>query len=50
MFGVTVLDMWKESGFSIANSPTMYEGGSGVHPGRVGYERIGETIARLINY
>lgn len=50
MYNIPVLDMWEEANFTLANAEYNYAGGSGVHPGINGYNRIGESVARLINY
>ena len=50
MYNIPVLDMWEEANFTLANAMYNYAGGSGVHPGINGYNRIGETVAKLINY
>ena len=50
MYNIPVLDMWEEANFTLANAEYNYAGGSGVHPGINGYNRIGEAVARLINY
>ena len=50
MYNIPVLDMWEEANFTLANARYNYAGGSGVHPGINGYNRIGEAVARLINY
>lgn len=50
MYNIPVLDMWEEANFTLANASYNYANGSGVHPGPNGYKRIGEAVARLINY
>lgn len=50
MYNIPVLDMWEEANFTLANAEYNYAGGSGVHPGINGYNRIGEAVAKLINY